>query len=315
MKSASNKKKDTLTVCIAIGLVAGGVLGASAQQQQNRSADRPTIGQQEQPGQQQRQQPGQRLGVKSDSLQPGMQQGKSQQQGQSMARASKLLDKEVHGPDGQKLGDVDEIILSQDRRRVEHIKVSLDAGESLMLSLNEVSAKQDDDSALQVRASKQDLQQRQTQNRDQARVGREQDDQESRWVSKLIGLDMQGADGEDVGSINDLIIDTQSGRIETAAVEVGGILGVGARLVSVEWQQVNFAADGDTASIQMTKDQLSDRAENRDEYWKRHTFEGAKGQRDRGLQQPGQRQNMPGARVPRADDKIQGQDDTSSVSN
>lgn len=306
MKSASIKKTETLTICIAIGVVAGGVLSASAQRQQDRDAERSANGQQAQPGQQQRQQLGQRPGSRTDAQQRGLQQDESMGQEQALKRASKILDMEVHGQDGQKLGDVEELVLSQDRRSIEHIKVSLDDGESIKLSLDQVSAKPGDDDVLLVQASMQELRQRQTRDLDQgqdrgrgrdrarARSDREQGEQDSLLVSKLIGLDVQGADGNDVGSINDLIIDIQDGQIKTAAVETGGFLGIGRRLASVEWQQVNFAGEGDTASINMTQDQLSENAHGESEYWDSHAFESVEGQRERGLQQPATGQRTPG---------------------
>lgn len=186
-----------------------------------------------------------------------------------MARASKLLDMEVQGPDGQKLGDVDEIILSDDGRSVEHVIVSLDGADSVILSLDELSAKHDDDAVLLAQPTQQDLQQRQTADRARLRVLRE-DAHVPRRVSNVIGLNVLGTDGKAVGRINDLIIDTQTGRIMTAAVRTGGILGMGSRLSSVEWQQVNVAADGETVSSNISRDALSERSHRQREYWDRH---------------------------------------------
>ena len=345
MKSV-NKKNETVIVCIAIGLIAGGVLSASAQQQQDLGAERPDLGQQQQFGQQSdrtgvktdAQRPDQprkmtdekypdqqRLNTKTDSQPYGMQQGGSLRQKQPMTRASELLKKEVRGQDGKKLGDVEEIILSRDRRSVESIQISLDGGNSVKLPLDEVSAKYDDDNVLLVRASKQELQQRQTMDRDQARIGRQQDDQVSSRVSKLIGMDVRGTDGKDAGSIADLMIDTQSGRIKTAAIKTGGFLGMGTRLASVEWQQVNFATDGDTASVNMTRDNLSKRAQKESDFWDRHAVAGVPGQRERDLQQTGtrqresdlqqtgMRQRESGMESRQQMDRIQGQDGTIDV--
>src|SRR5262249_38697116 len=52
-------------------------------------------------------------------------------------------------------------------------------------------------------------------------------------ASQLIGANIQNDNGDSVGEVNDLVIDSNSGRIRYAAVQYGGFLGVGSKLFAV----------------------------------------------------------------------------------
>jgi sporulation protein YlmC with PRC-barrel domain len=56
---------------------------------------------------------------------------------------------------------------------------------------------------------------------------------------KMIGLDVYNQNDEKVGDISELLVD-QTGEIQTAILGVGGFLGVGERLVSVNFDQLKF---------------------------------------------------------------------------
>jgi sporulation protein YlmC with PRC-barrel domain len=49
-------------------------------------------------------------------------------------------------------------------------------------------------------------------------------------ASDLIGMDVSDRSGDDVGQIKDLIVDTGSGKVRSAIVSFGGVLGVGDKL-------------------------------------------------------------------------------------
>lgn len=52
-------------------------------------------------------------------------------------------------------------------------------------------------------------------------------------ASSFIGMAVKNTQNEDVGKINDLVFDPQSGKISYAVLSVGGILGVGDKLVAI----------------------------------------------------------------------------------
>lgn len=49
-------------------------------------------------------------------------------------------------------------------------------------------------------------------------------------ASQLIGKDVRNPQGEDIGQINDLLVDTSTGRVEYAVLSYGGILNIGNKL-------------------------------------------------------------------------------------
>jgi sporulation protein YlmC with PRC-barrel domain len=58
-------------------------------------------------------------------------------------------------------------------------------------------------------------------------------------VSKVIGLNVYNDNNENLGSINDLLMD-KGGKIQAVVLSVGGFLGVGAHLVAVPYEKIKF---------------------------------------------------------------------------
>jgi hypothetical protein len=56
---------------------------------------------------------------------------------------------------------------------------------------------------------------------------------------KMIGLDVYNQNNEKLGDISELLVD-QTGKIRTAILGVGGFLGVGERMVAVNFDQLKF---------------------------------------------------------------------------
>lgn len=61
-------------------------------------------------------------------------------------------------------------------------------------------------------------------------------------ASKVVGLNVYNEKNENVGSINDLLMD-KSGSVKAAVISVGGFLGMGARLVAVSFDKVKFSTE------------------------------------------------------------------------
>jgi sporulation protein YlmC with PRC-barrel domain len=61
-------------------------------------------------------------------------------------------------------------------------------------------------------------------------------------ASKVVGLNVYNAQNENVGSINDLLVD-KGGNIKAAVISVGGFLGMGARLVAVPFDKMKFSSE------------------------------------------------------------------------
>jgi sporulation protein YlmC with PRC-barrel domain len=59
-------------------------------------------------------------------------------------------------------------------------------------------------------------------------------------ASKLTGMNVRNMQGEELGTINDFVIDVQTGKVQYAAMSVGGLLGVGDKLFAVPFAQLKF---------------------------------------------------------------------------
>jgi sporulation protein YlmC with PRC-barrel domain len=58
-------------------------------------------------------------------------------------------------------------------------------------------------------------------------------------IYKMIGLDVYNQNNEKLGDISELLVE-QTGKIQTAILGVGGFLGVGERMVAVNFDQLKF---------------------------------------------------------------------------
>jgi sporulation protein YlmC with PRC-barrel domain len=62
-------------------------------------------------------------------------------------------------------------------------------------------------------------------------------------VSKLEGMVVKNETGEDLGKINELVLDVESGKVMYVALSVGGVLGVGDKLIAVPYQEFQLKHD------------------------------------------------------------------------
>lgn len=93
--------------------------------------------------------------------------------------------------------------------------------------------------APQQEADRQDQAQRQqSSERGPAEAGRldEKTKRSTVRASQLIGMEIQNSQGEDIGDIEDLVLEAASGKIKYAAVSYGGFLGLGDKLFAVPWE-------------------------------------------------------------------------------
>lgn len=76
-------------------------------------------------------------------------------------------------------------------------------------------------------------------------------------ASDLIGMKVYGATSENLGEINDLLLD-RNGSVMAAVIGVGGFLGVGEKNVAVPFQMVEITRNsgGDRLVLRKSKDDL-----------------------------------------------------------
>ncbi len=65
-------------------------------------------------------------------------------------------------------------------------------------------------------------------------------------ASDLTGIEVRNEQNEDLGEIDDLVIDLETGQVRYAALSVGGVLGIGDDLYAIPWNAFRLrAVDGD----------------------------------------------------------------------
>lgn len=77
-------------------------------------------------------------------------------------------------------------------------------------------------------------------------------------ASDIIGMSVRGAGDENLGEVNDLVVD-RSGTVMGALIGVGGFLGIGEKDVAVPFQAVEVSRDGDGNErlvLRKTRDEL-----------------------------------------------------------
>ncbi len=75
-------------------------------------------------------------------------------------------------------------------------------------------------------------------------------------VMSVLGVKVQGAKGEDLGRIVDVMADA-SGRVRIAIIDFGGFLGVGDRRIAVEWPLLRFSpSDPSSVVLSVDRDKL-----------------------------------------------------------
>jgi len=74
-------------------------------------------------------------------------------------------------------------------------------------------------------------------------------------ASKVIGDNVKNTKGEDLGKIEDVVIDPQSGQIGYAVLSFGGFLGIGDKYFAIPWSALK-QKDDDTFILEVEKDQL-----------------------------------------------------------
>ena len=75
-------------------------------------------------------------------------------------------------------------------------------------------------------------------------------------AATLIDDDVVNASGEDLGKIEAIMLDVQSGRIAYAVLSFGGFLGMGTKLFAIPWSALTLDADEKHFILDVPKDRL-----------------------------------------------------------
>jgi sporulation protein YlmC with PRC-barrel domain len=75
-------------------------------------------------------------------------------------------------------------------------------------------------------------------------------------VSNLIGITVEDPQGENLGEIEDIVVDLQRGHVSYAVMSSGGVLGVGKKLLAVPLTAFTRNADESALVLQADKDSI-----------------------------------------------------------
>ena len=71
----------------------------------------------------------------------------------------------------------------------------------------------------------------------------------------MIGMNVYDTNGDKVGEVKDILFD-KDGKATGVVLSVGGVLGLGAKDVGLQWSQVDIQPDAEVAKVQYNKKQL-----------------------------------------------------------
>ena len=75
-------------------------------------------------------------------------------------------------------------------------------------------------------------------------------------ASEILGMTVKDPAGENVGILDDLLLDQEAGEITHGIVNIGGFLGVGARQVAVAWNELTFNPETKEFTVEQPREQL-----------------------------------------------------------
>jgi sporulation protein YlmC with PRC-barrel domain len=75
-------------------------------------------------------------------------------------------------------------------------------------------------------------------------------------ASKIIGETVVNRQGENVGKIQELVIDAGKNRIAYAVLSFGGFLGMGTKLFAMPWEAFEFSTEENKLVLNVDKEKL-----------------------------------------------------------
>jgi sporulation protein YlmC with PRC-barrel domain len=75
-------------------------------------------------------------------------------------------------------------------------------------------------------------------------------------ATTLIGDDVRNNSGEDLGKLEEIMLDLDEGRVAYAVLSFGGFLGVGDRLFAVPWEALQVDTQNKAIIFNVSKERL-----------------------------------------------------------
>lgn len=72
------------------------------------------------------------------------------------------------------------------------------------------------------------------------------------WIT---GTTVKSTSGEDIGKIQDILVDKSNAKVTGVVLAVGGFLGVGAKAIAVDWKDLKIDYDANKITLDLTRKQ------------------------------------------------------------
>jgi hypothetical protein len=69
----------------------------------------------------------------------------------------------------------------------------------------------------------------------------------------MMGREVEGSDGQPLGTISDVIVDSATGKIQRVVIASGGFLGIGAKNVAVAFEEIEVRPEGGVVAKGVTQ--------------------------------------------------------------
>jgi sporulation protein YlmC with PRC-barrel domain len=208
--------------------------------------------------------------ARSDRTNAALQGYREYMQGHD-ARVSKLVGTDVHSSGGDAVGEIDDVLLSSAPGAKPMVVISvggtLGVGDKLIsMPLDELKVSGDDE--IYIDRTTNQLGAEPAFKYGQSETGaaaRSSQTGAGMRLAGLVGADLTDTAGKDIGDIDDILIGMKTGAKYRAVLSVGGVAGVGDKLVAVPFEDLEIArtvteAEGSPKSpevhIAMTADAL-----------------------------------------------------------
>ena len=76
-------------------------------------------------------------------------------------------------------------------------------------------------------------------------------------AENLIGNDVYNQQGEDLGDIKEIMLDTNTGNVRYAVLSFGGVFGVGSKLFAVPWNALKLDTENKRFILNVDKERLN----------------------------------------------------------
>jgi sporulation protein YlmC with PRC-barrel domain len=90
---------------------------------------------------------------------------------------------------------------------------------------------------------------------------------EANRASKLMGMKVKNRQDEDLGTIKDLVVDLESGKVAYAVLSHGGVLGIGGKYVAIPIQALTLQPGDKALLLDLPKQQVAQAPGFDDKHW------------------------------------------------